>query len=68
MGRFFVFLIHENISFDDAYNYYYKYCNFNSIKLIVSKMYFEKYLYHKIKDHIVYEKFIKTDYFLSLNV
>ena len=53
------------ISFDDAYNYYYKYSCSNSNKLIVNKMYFEKYLYHKIKDYIVYEKFIKTDFFIS---
>jgi len=52
------------ISFDDAYNYYYKYCNLHSTKLIVSKMYFEKYLNYKIKDYIVYEKFIKTDFFI----
>ena len=33
----------ELISFDDAYNYYYKYCNKKSYKFIVSKHYFEKY-------------------------
>lgn len=48
------------ISFDDAYNYYYKFCNSESNKLIVSKRYFEKYLYSKIPKHIVYEKFIET--------
>ena len=50
------------ISFDDAYNYYYKYCNSNSLKFIVSKRYFEKYLYYKFADYIVYEKFIKIDW------
>ena len=50
------------ISFDDAYNYYYKYCNSNSLKFIVSKRYFEKYLYYKFFDYIVYEKFIKIDW------
>jgi len=48
------------ISFDDAYNYYYKYCNCQSNKLIVNKRYFEKYLYSKISKYIVYEKFIET--------
>jgi predicted small secreted protein len=48
------------ISFDDAYNYYYKFCYSESNKLIVSKRYFEKYLYSKIPKHIVYEKFIET--------
>ena len=53
------------ISFDDAYNYYYKYCNQNAIKTIVSKRYFEKYLYYKISNHIVYETFIETSWFLN---
>jgi hypothetical protein len=48
------------ISFDDAYNHYYKFCNSQSNKLIVSKRYFEKYLYSKISKYIVYEKFIET--------
>jgi hypothetical protein len=46
------------ISFDEIYNYYYKYCNENAMKFIVSKRYFEKYLYYKLLDFIVYEKFI----------
>ncbi len=50
------------ISFDDAYNYYYKFCNGNSFKFIVSKRYFEKYLYFKLSDYIVYEKFIETEW------
>jgi hypothetical protein len=54
------------ISFDDAYNYYYKYCNKNSHKFIVSKHYFEKYLYFKLLDYIVYDKFIETSYFLLI--
>ena len=51
------------ISFDDVYNYYYKYCNKNSMKFIVSKRYFEKYLYYKLPEYIVYEKFIETNWF-----
>lgn len=58
---------HENklplISFDEVYNYYYKYCNKNSIKFIVSKRYFEKYLYYKLPEYIVYEKFIDIIWF-----
>jgi DNA-binding Xre family transcriptional regulator len=54
------------ISFDDTYNHYYKFCNNNSIKLIVSKRYFEKYLYYELSDHIVYEKFIETKCFLNI--
>jgi hypothetical protein len=50
------------ISFDDAYNYYYKFCSLQSLNFIVSKRYFEKYLYFKISDHIVYEKFIETEW------
>ena len=54
------------ISFDDVYNYYYKFCNSNSFKFIVSKRYFEKYLYYKISHHIVYEKFIETSWFKTI--
>ena len=50
------------ISFDDAYNYYYKYCNSINNKLIVSKRYFEKFLYSSISKYIVYEKFIETNW------
>jgi hypothetical protein len=52
------------ISFDDAYNYYYKFCSLHSLKFIVSKRYFEKYLSYKV-DNIVYEKFIETHWFLN---
>ena len=48
------------ISFDDAYNYYYKFCKINDYKFIVSKRYFEKYLYFKLSEYVVYEKFIEV--------
>ncbi len=48
------------VSFDDAYNYYYKYCNSKSHKFIVSKRFFEKFIYHTLSDYIVYDKFIET--------
>jgi hypothetical protein len=50
------------ISFDDLYNYYQNFCNNNSLKFIVSKRYFEKYLYCKFIDYIVYEKFVKIEW------
>ena len=53
------------ISFDDAYNYYVKFCNYNSYKFIISKRYFEKYLYSRMNDYIVYEKFIETEWLLN---
>jgi phage/plasmid-associated DNA primase len=53
------------ISFDDAYNFYNKYACANSLKFVVSKRFFEKYLYYKFADHIVYDKFIETDWFTS---
>jgi hypothetical protein len=53
------------ISFDDVYNYYYKFCNINSLKFIVSKRFFEKYLYFKLSEHIVYEKFIETEWLID---
>ena len=46
------------ISFDDAYNFYNKFCGVSNYKFIVSKRYFEKYLYFKLTNFIVYEKFI----------
>ena len=53
------------ISFDDVYNYYCKFCKLNSFPFLVSKRYFEKYLYFKLADHIVYDKFINTSIFLT---
>lgn len=50
------------ISFDDVYSYYRNYCSLHSIKFIVSKQYFEKYLYNKYIDYVVYEKFIKIEW------
>ena len=50
------------ISFDHAYNYYYKNCKIKDYKFIVSKRYFEKYLYFKLSDFIVYDKFIQTNW------
>ena len=54
------------ISLDETYNYYYKYCNLNNHKFIVSKRYFEKYLYFKLSDFIVYEKFIDPSWLLTI--
>ena len=53
------------ISFDDAYNYYSKYCNTKSHKFVVNKRYFEKYICFNLSNHIVYEKFIETDWILK---
>ncbi len=50
------------ISFDDMYNFYQKYCAIHSMKFVVSKRYFEKYLYFKFLDYIVYDKFIKLEW------
>ena len=54
------------ISFDDAYNYYYKYCVSNSYKFIISKRFFEKYLYFKLSNYIVHEKFIEINWILDV--
>lgn len=56
----------ELLSFDDAYNYYYKKCNTNSQKFIVSKKYFEKYMNFKYNSYVVYDKFIKVSDFLHV--
>jgi len=50
------------VSFDDIYSYYQNYCTNNSMKFVVSKRYFEKYLYYTFIDYIVYEKFVKVEW------
>ena len=52
----------ELLSFDVIYNLYCKYCKNASNKFVVSKRFFEKYLYFKLFDYIVYEKFIKLEW------
>jgi hypothetical protein len=48
------------IPFSELYSFYIKH---KPSKLTISKRYFEKYLYYKLADHIVYEKFIETKWF-----
>ena len=50
------------ISLDDMYEYYKEFCNYNSICLIVSKRYFKNFIYYKLSNYIVYDKFIKIDW------
>jgi hypothetical protein len=52
----------ELVSFDDLYTYYCKYCHTNTIKNIVSKKYFYAYLCSHLSAHIVYDKFIKSEW------
>jgi hypothetical protein len=53
------------VSFDDMYYYYSNYCKNKLLKFIVSKRFFEKYLYYKLSSYIIYEKFIETDWIKS---
>lgn len=50
------------ISFDDVYTYYQKYGALHAVRFVVSKRFFEKYLYYQCTDYVVYEKFIKIDW------
>jgi len=50
------------VCFDDLYNYYQKYCKLYSLKNVVSKRYFEKFLYYKFNEYVIYEKFIKISW------
>lgn len=50
---------------DDAYNYYCKFVSTPAYKFVVSKRYFEKYIYMKLSDYIIYENFISESWFLS---
>ena len=53
------------ISLDDAYQLYCKFCTLKSYKYVISKRYFEKYLVFRLSDHIVYERFIETDWLIN---
>jgi len=55
------------LSFDDAYSYYCKYKSTQSFKLIVSKRYFEKHLYLKLSEYIMYDNFISSEWILDKN-
>lgn len=50
---------------DDAYNYYCKFVSSPSYKFIVSKRYFEKYLYIKLANYIIYDNFISENWFIT---
>lgn len=51
------------ISFDDLYAYYQKFVSSNTdMKYVVSKRFFEKYLYCQCGDYVEYEKFIRVDW------
>jgi len=56
------------ISLDDVYNYYYKFCKNNSLVFIVSKPFFEKYLYYKLENYIVHKNFIKIEWIYENNI
>ena len=52
----------EIISFDTIYGVYCKYAKSTASKYVVSKRYFEKYLYNKFAEFIVYDKFITINW------
>ena len=58
------------IEFEEAYNFYILFQTQNPDKLtgdwlvIVSKRYFEKYLYAFLSDYIMYDNFISSDWYL----
>jgi hypothetical protein len=56
------------LSFDDAYDFYFNFCNkkINSdTKYVVSKRFFEKYIYSNLSNYIEFEKFISISWFHS---
>jgi len=57
---------HTLIAFDEAYDFYFK-KNKSMNKNIVSKKYFEKYLYSNMSNYIEYEKFISSSWYLYKN-
>lgn len=48
------------ISFDDAYTFY---CNLFSSKHIVSKNYFEKYVYQNMSEFVAFDAFITSEWY-----
>ena len=50
------------ISFDDAYTFY---CNLFNSKHIVSKNYFEKYIYQNMSEFIAFDAFITSEWYCS---
>ena len=54
------------ISFDTIYDFYFNFCNKNKMssdaKYVVSKKFFEKYLYSNLSNYIMFEKFISNDW------
>jgi len=54
---------HTLIAFDEAYDFYFQ-KNKPISKYIVSKRYFEKYLYSTMSNYIEYEKFISSSWYL----
>ena len=54
---------HTLIAFDEAYDFYFQ-KNKPTNKYIVSKRYFEKYLYSTMSTYIEYEKFISSSWYL----
>lgn len=53
------------LSIDDAYNCYCKFVSSPTYKFIVSKRYFEKYIYIKLSEYIIYENFISQEWFIN---
>jgi hypothetical protein len=57
-------------SFDTVYDYYFNFYNKNNVndsKYIVSKRFFEKYLYSNLSNFIEFEKFISSSWFNDSN-
>jgi hypothetical protein len=55
------------ISVDDLYSGYKTYIKSETNSLIVSKNYFERYIYQLLSDFIIYEKLIKPEWLTSLS-
>jgi hypothetical protein len=53
------------ISFDDIYDCYCKFVSSSLYKFTVNKRYFEKYLYMKLQNYVMYDKFISYEWFIE---
>ena len=55
--------LHHNISIYDTYTYYCKFFSSGS-SLIVSKTYFEKYIFENLEEYIIDNKFLSCEWYL----
>jgi hypothetical protein len=57
--------IYKSISIYDTYQYYCKFTKVNNRKLVVSKSYFENYIYDNLNEYLIDENFISAEWYIQ---